>query len=97
MKAISIVPGTTDVELKDFLEPTIDSPTQVKIKIIEVGLCGKIVKKLKMEELIRLMVILISSSVMKCLVRLLRPDERCLPWRAETLVYSLCEEDGVAV
>ena len=45
MKAISIVPGTTDVELKDFPEQTIDSPTQVKIKIIEVGLCGKIVKK----------------------------------------------------
>ena len=45
MKAISIGPGTTDVELKDFPEPTIDSPTQVKIKIIEVGLCGKIVKK----------------------------------------------------
>lgn len=40
MKAISIIPGSTAVELKDFPEPKIESPTQVKIKILEVGICG---------------------------------------------------------
>lgn len=40
MKAISIVPGIGDVQLKEFPEPQIETPTQVKIKILEVGICG---------------------------------------------------------
>lgn len=40
MKAISVIPGTSDVELIDYPEPKIISPTQVKVKILEVGVCG---------------------------------------------------------
>lgn len=40
MKAISIQPGTVDAQLKEYPEPRIQSPTQVKIKILEVGICG---------------------------------------------------------
>ena len=40
MKAISIRPGTSDIELNDFPEPVSQSPTQVKIRILEVGICG---------------------------------------------------------
>jgi threonine dehydrogenase-like Zn-dependent dehydrogenase len=40
MKAISIIPGKGDVRLADFPEPQIESATQVKIKILEVGICG---------------------------------------------------------
>ncbi len=40
MKAIAIAPGTVDAQLKDFQEPQIETPTDVKIKILEVGICG---------------------------------------------------------
>ena len=40
MKAISIVPGTKEVELREVSEPQIQSPTQVKIQILEVGIRG---------------------------------------------------------
>lgn len=40
MKAISITPGSTDVQLKEWPEPEITTPTQVKIRILEVGICG---------------------------------------------------------
>jgi threonine dehydrogenase-like Zn-dependent dehydrogenase len=41
MKAIVLKPGTTSVRLiDDFPEPKISSPDEVKIKIIEVGICG---------------------------------------------------------
>ncbi|HYF67627.1 MAG TPA: glucose 1-dehydrogenase [Ohtaekwangia sp.] len=40
MKAISILPGSSDVALKEFPEPEITTATQVKIKILEVGICG---------------------------------------------------------
>ena len=40
MKAIAIKPGTVDIQLTDVPEPQIQSPTQVKIQILEVGICG---------------------------------------------------------
>lgn len=40
MKALALVPGTTDVSLRNYPEPEIERPSQVKMKIIEVGICG---------------------------------------------------------
>ncbi len=40
MKAISIVPGTAGSEVIDHQEPTLQSPNDVKIKILQVGICG---------------------------------------------------------
>ena len=40
MKAIAVFPGTKEVKLIDHPEPAIESPTQVKLRILEVGVCG---------------------------------------------------------
>jgi len=40
MKAIAIVPGTTDVSLIDVQEPQLSAPDEVKIKMWQVGICG---------------------------------------------------------
>lgn len=40
MKAIAIVPGTTEVSLIDTDEPQIGAPDEVKIKMLQVGICG---------------------------------------------------------
>ncbi len=40
MKAISLIPGTTDISLAEIEEPVIASPDEVKIKIWQVGVCG---------------------------------------------------------
>src|SRR3989337_2977595 len=40
MKAITIIPGTTTVELKDREEPTIVTPDEIKIQMRRVGICG---------------------------------------------------------
>ncbi len=40
MKAIALVPGTTNVSLKEFDEPVINAPDEVKLKVLEVGICG---------------------------------------------------------
>ncbi len=40
MKAISLVPGTTNVHVTDVDEPKIQKKSEVKIKIREVGICG---------------------------------------------------------
>ncbi len=40
MKAISLVPGTTNIKLTDVSEPMISQPDEVKIKMKEVGICG---------------------------------------------------------
>jgi glucose 1-dehydrogenase len=40
MKAISIKPQTTDVSLVDIVEPTINSPDEIKLKVLQVGICG---------------------------------------------------------
>lgn len=40
MKAISLKPGTTDVALIDIEEPQITAADDVKIRMLEVGICG---------------------------------------------------------
>lgn len=40
MKAISIKPGTTSVQLVDRAEPKVSAPDDVKVKVIRVGICG---------------------------------------------------------
>ncbi|RVT98425.1 alcohol dehydrogenase [Mucilaginibacter limnophilus] len=40
MKAIAITPGAPGAELIEFQEPEIKSPTQVKLQVLEVGICG---------------------------------------------------------
>ncbi|MFL5740299.1 MAG: glucose 1-dehydrogenase [Flavisolibacter sp.] len=40
MKAIAIVPGTTEVSLIDVNEPMITAPDEVKIRVWQVGICG---------------------------------------------------------
>jgi len=40
MKAIAITPGVGGAELIDVDEPAVMSPTQVKLKVLEVGICG---------------------------------------------------------
>ena len=40
MKAISLVPGTTDVSLVDVDEPQINDPKAIKVKVKQVGICG---------------------------------------------------------
>jgi len=40
MKAIAVVPGTTSVSLTDRTEPVINAADEVKIKVLQVGICG---------------------------------------------------------
>ncbi len=40
MKAISIIPQTTDVHLVDIPEPSISAPDEIKLRILAVGICG---------------------------------------------------------
>ncbi len=40
MKAIAIIPGTTQINLVDRPEPEVTAPDQVKLKVLEVGICG---------------------------------------------------------
>lgn len=40
MKAIAITPGTTDIALVDREEPVILTHTQIKVKVMQVGICG---------------------------------------------------------
>ena len=40
MKALALVPGTTDLQLIDRPEPQVTTPTQVKLKVLQVGICG---------------------------------------------------------
>ena len=40
MKALALTPGTTDLKLIDRDVPQISTPTQIIMKIIEVGICG---------------------------------------------------------
>ncbi len=42
MKALFLKPGTSNMHFKEIEEPTIQSPTQVKIQVLSVGICGKI-------------------------------------------------------
>ena len=40
MKAISLVPGTTNVSLEEVPEPQITAPDEIKVKVLQVGICG---------------------------------------------------------
>ncbi len=40
MKALALVPGSTDVHLTDRPEPGITRPDEIKLKVLEVGICG---------------------------------------------------------
>lgn len=40
MKALTLVPHTKEVKLVDWPEPKIETATQVKVKVLEVGICG---------------------------------------------------------
>ena len=40
MKAIAIEPGTTNVALIDVDEPQVNAPDEVKMKVLQVGICG---------------------------------------------------------
>lgn len=40
MKAISLIPGTTNVSLVDVEEPVIKYSDEIKVKVLEVGVCG---------------------------------------------------------
>ena len=40
MKAIAVVPETKDVRLIDHKEPRVTSPTDVRLRMLEVGVCG---------------------------------------------------------
>ena len=40
MKAIALVPGTTDLRLVDLPEPSIAAPDEIKLKVLQVGICG---------------------------------------------------------
>lgn len=40
MKAIALVPGTTQLRLADRPEPAIGAPDEVKLRVLQVGICG---------------------------------------------------------
>jgi threonine dehydrogenase-like Zn-dependent dehydrogenase len=40
MKAIALVPGTTNLRLVDLPEPSITAPDEVKLEVLQVGICG---------------------------------------------------------
>ena len=40
MKAISLVPGTTNISLEEVEEPIITHPHEIKMQVIQVGICG---------------------------------------------------------
>lgn len=40
MKAISLKPGTTDVRIVTAQEPEITAPDEIKMKVLQVGICG---------------------------------------------------------
>ena len=40
MKAIALVPGTTTLRLVDRPEPSVSAPDEVKLQVLQVGICG---------------------------------------------------------
>ncbi len=40
MKAVAVFPKTRQVKLIDHPEPSISSPTEVKLRMIDIGICG---------------------------------------------------------
>ena len=39
MKAVAVFPGTREVKLIDHEEPRITRPTEVKLRMLQVGVC----------------------------------------------------------
>ena len=40
MKAVAVFPASREVQLIDQPEPDIQSPAQVKVRVLDVGVCG---------------------------------------------------------
>lgn len=40
MKAISLLPGTTNLDLKEVPEPSLERDDDIKVRILQVGICG---------------------------------------------------------
>jgi threonine dehydrogenase-like Zn-dependent dehydrogenase len=40
MKAIAITPGTAGARIREYAEPSISSPEDVKLRVVRVGICG---------------------------------------------------------
>jgi threonine dehydrogenase-like Zn-dependent dehydrogenase len=40
MRAIALVPGTKTLRLVERTEPTVQSPDEIKLKVVQVGICG---------------------------------------------------------
>ena len=40
MKSIAIIPGSTNLGIKEIKEPFINSPDEIKLKVLQVGICG---------------------------------------------------------
>jgi glucose 1-dehydrogenase len=40
MKAITLIPGTTNLRLVDLPEPSVTAPDEIKLKVLQVGICG---------------------------------------------------------
>ncbi len=40
MRAIGLIPHTKQVQVIDWPEPKVEGPTQVKVRVLEVGICG---------------------------------------------------------
>ncbi len=40
MKAIALIPGTTTLQLVDRPKPSVNAPDELKLRILEVGICG---------------------------------------------------------
>jgi len=76
MKAISIIPGKGEAQLKTYDEPTIKHPYEVKIQILEVGICGRTAKKCWVDERMHQKEVRTSSSATKCSVVLWKPEQR---------------------
>jgi len=40
MKAMAVFPATREIKLIEHPEPQISAPTEVKLRMLEVGICG---------------------------------------------------------
>jgi glucose 1-dehydrogenase len=40
MKAVAVVPGTQEVRLIEEQDPQLTAPTHVKLRMLDVGVCG---------------------------------------------------------
>jgi threonine dehydrogenase-like Zn-dependent dehydrogenase len=40
MKAVALIPGTTQLSLVDLPEPSITASDEIKLQVLQVGICG---------------------------------------------------------